>query len=141
MGAASGHSIVQSVARLHAVCHERGVPTVAVAPTQGPGPKCRALRQQLADLLAAWAGPMAGVLDFLDVEDLLPRPCGKDGKANQPSAAAHWERDDLHFSAAGSLALGRRLAPHASAWLRAAAGRTGRTHVGAAGAASTLPAK
>jgi hypothetical protein len=36
----------------------------------------------------------------------------------------HWEPDDLHFSAKGSMALGQRLAPHVSSWLKQAAGKT-----------------
>lgn len=111
-------TIIQNVAQLHSICHERGVPTIAIAPTQGSGKKCRMLRQQLASALAKWAGTATGVIDCLDVEDLLPRPVGKDGASNNPAAAVHWEHDDLHLSAAGSVALGRQLAPRAASWLK-----------------------
>jgi len=114
-------TIVQHVAQLHALCHERGIPTVAVAPTQVCSRALRSLRQRLADLLEAWAKSTPGVVDFIDVEDLLPRPCGKDGSlkgANKIIGAAHhWERDQLHMSAIGSQELGRRLVPHVSSWL------------------------
>jgi len=109
---------VQHIAQLHALCHDRGVPTVAISPTQGSGAGCREPRQRLADAIAKWAASATGVLDCLDVEDLVPRPVGKDGRSSLPASAAHWEHDDLHLSAAGSMELGRRLAPHASAWLQ-----------------------
>jgi hypothetical protein len=111
-------TIVHQVAQLHSICHDRGIPTVAIAATQGSGRKCRSLRQNLADLVAKWACATAGVLDFVDVEDLVPRPVGKDGVSSNASAAVHWEADDLHLSAAGSTALGRRLASHAALWLQ-----------------------
>lgn len=114
----SCRTILQRVSQLHAICHGRGIPTVAIAPTQGPGQKWRAGRQQLADLLAEWAGSTTGVLGFLDVEDLVPRPCGKDGTSSNPRAALHWETDDLHLSASGSIALGRRLAQHVAKLLK-----------------------
>merc|ERR1719454_602015 len=117
-------TIVQHVAQLHALCHERGVPPVVLAPTQGSGPACRLPRQQLADLLFKWASNATGVLDCVDVEDLVPRPVGKDGASSNPSAAVHWEPDDLHFSAAGSMALGQRLAPHVTSWLQQAASKS-----------------
>lgn len=146
MGMLTGiQTIVQDVAQLHAICHDRGIPTVAVAPTQGPGRKCRQVRQKLADALAAWANSVAAVLDFVDVEDLVSRPNGKDGNSNQPSAVAHWERDDLHFSAAGSIALGHRMAPHATSWLRSAATGTPvqsrKSGMAAVSAASSRPLK
>jgi lysophospholipase L1-like esterase len=116
-------AIVQHVAQLHAVCHEFGVPTVALAPTQGSGHLCRVLRQELADSLFNWASTVADVVDCIDVEDVLPRPLGKDGASHQPGAGAHWELDDLHFSAAGSAELGQRLTSHVSSWLRIVASR------------------
>jgi len=111
-------TILQHVMQLHAICHERGIPTVAVAATQGSGPACRAMRQRLADMIARWAKTSKFVFDFLDVEDLVPRPVGKEGASNYPGAAKHWEKDDIHLSAAGSVKLGRRLAPLASTWLK-----------------------
>lgn len=110
-------TVVQDVAKLHAICHERDIPTVAIAPTQGTSRKCRALRQRLAELIAKWAAAATGVLDSLDVEDLLPRPISKDIGSSLTAAATHWEPDGLHLSAIGSIALGRRLASHVSSWL------------------------
>jgi lysophospholipase L1-like esterase len=80
-------TIVRHVAQLHAICHKRGIQTVAIAPTQSVRRSARRIRQRLADLLAAWAKSTPGVIDFLDIEDLLPRPCGKDGSANMPNSA------------------------------------------------------
>jgi lysophospholipase L1-like esterase len=114
----SPETVVQHVAQLHGLCHERGVQTVVVAPTQSPGRNARRLRQRLSELLAAWAAKTPGVIDFIDVEDLVPRPCGKTGKAHLRGAGIHWEPDGLHLSAAGSQELGRRLASHAAAWCR-----------------------
>jgi len=114
----SNATIVQHVAQLHSICHDHGVHTVALAPTQNSSRYARNLRQQLADMLATWASTATGVIDCLDVEDLIARPVGKDGVSKNPSAAVHWEPDDLHISAAGSLTLGRRLATHAASWLK-----------------------
>jgi len=111
-------TIVHHVAQLHSICYQRGVPTVAIAATQCSPTHFRSLRQHLADSIAKWAGATPGVLDFLDVEDLVPRPVGKDGTSSNPSAAAHWETDDLHLSAVGSKMLGRRLAAYAVSWTR-----------------------
>lgn len=116
-------SIVQQIAQLHGICHKRGIPTVSVAPTQTSKRHWRGVRQQLADLLAKWAASVSGVLDSLDVEDIVPRPAGKDGTSNNPATAVHWEKDDLHLSSVGSIALGRRLAPHVSTWLQRVEGK------------------
>merc|ERR1712228_750659 len=65
------------------------------------GGPLRAARQHLARLLADWAHATPGVAAYYDSEELLPR-------------LAHngfWEPDELHLSAAGSMELGRRLAP------------------------------
>jgi len=111
-------TIVEDLRELHALCHERGIPTVAVAATQVSGPQPRKVRQQLADAVEKWARTSRHVLAFHDVEDLLPRPVTKSGTPGNPAAAVHWESDDLHISAAGSVQLGRRLAPHAANWLK-----------------------
>merc|ERR1740138_1377601 len=98
---------MQSMQQLHAVCHEMGVQTVALAPTTALYPQPRAARQALAEFLASFAATSPMVLACVDVEDLLP---GKDGKPDLPGAAAKWERDGVHMSRNGSLALGRQLA-------------------------------
>lgn len=92
--------IVKHVSQLHAACHERGVPTVAlVPPTVLKGP-LRAARAELANLLASWARTCPGVVACFDSEELLPR---------KPHNG-FWEPDELHLSAAGSTELGRILA-------------------------------
>jgi len=111
-------TIVQHVAQLHSICHDRGIPTVAVAPTQCSGLSTRKMRQLLANELSKWARTSSSVISYLDVEDLLPRPVGKDGTSNNHAAAQHWERDDLHLSFAGSVKLGRALASHATTWMK-----------------------
>jgi len=114
----SNSTIVQHVAQLHAICHDLGIPTVALAPTQVSSSSYRRIRERLAAMIVQWAGPTQGVLDALDVEDLLPRPVGKSGASKIPAAALYWERDDLHLSAAGSITLGQRLAKHVASWLK-----------------------
>jgi hypothetical protein len=106
------------VAELHAICHESGVPTVAIAATQTSGQVSRVLRQQLADLIADWASCTDGVLCFLDVEQIVPRPLIADDISKDFAAAAYWEPDDLHLSPVGSVALGYRLATPAATWLQ-----------------------
>jgi len=94
-------AIVEHVSRLHAACHERGVSTVALAPpTMLRGPT-RAAREHLAHLLANWAHATPGVVAYFDPEELLPRT----------QSNGFWEPDELHLSAAGSIELGRLLAP------------------------------
>lgn len=91
-----------AVAQLHAVCHSRGVPTVALAPPLSTAAlqEWTATRRQLAGLMAGWPrGDPRACVAFADAEELVP-------KWDQ----ALWESDGIHFSAAGSRALGRRLA-------------------------------
>lgn len=102
-------TIVQHVAQLHAVCHQRGVPTLIVAPTAHTAPQLQAPRRQLARQLEALAAQTPGVLGFVDVEDLVPR-----------SARGVWEMDQLHLSPAGSTQLGHSLVPMVAAALAAA---------------------
>jgi len=93
-------AVVQHLSKLHAACHERGVATVAIAPpTQLAGP-ARAARDHVARLLASWAHATSNVIAYFDSEELLPH--GRNG---------FWEPDEIHLSAAGSIELGRKLAP------------------------------
>merc|ERR1712232_704616 len=87
---------VQSrVSKLHAVCHARGVPTVMLAaPCNTPN-----LRLGLSQVLAAWANAQSQVLAFIDPEELIPR-----------RNFQYWESDQVHFTPAGSRALGLQLA-------------------------------
>jgi len=96
-------AIVKHVSQLHAACHKRGVPTVALAPPTSLKKPLRAAREDLASLLASFARTSPGVVNCFDIEELLPR------KAHN----GFWEPDELHLSAAGSIELGRILAMRA----------------------------
>lgn len=100
-------AIVSHTARLHAVCHDRGVPTFAISPTAHVASPMRKLRKQLAEAMSVYAQRTPGVVGHIDVEELVPR-----------SAGGCWEPDKLHLSPAGSRRLGRRLAPHVAIVLR-----------------------
>lgn len=102
---ASVRSIMKYTKRLHAVCHERGVPTVVMAPTAHTAADVY-LRRQLTEELARFAEESPGVVGFVDVEALVPRTAG-----------SCWEDDQLHLSSVGSTQLGWRLAPHVAAAL------------------------
>lgn len=89
-------SIQASVCKLHNACHSRGVPTVMLAaPCNAPN-----LQVGLSRALSNWAHRQADVLCFLDPEQELPR-----------SNRTFWETDQVHFTPAGSRALGLSLAP------------------------------
>lgn len=93
-------TIVKHISQLHAACHKRGVPTVALAPPTVLNGPLRAARKELASLLASWACTSPGVVACFDSEELLPRR----------EHNGCWEPDELHLSAAGSTELGRILA-------------------------------
>jgi len=93
-------AIVKHVSQLHAACHKRGVPTVALAPPTVLNGPLRAARKKLASLLASWACTSPGIVACFDSEELLPRR----------EHNGCWEPDELHLSAVGSTELGRILA-------------------------------
>ncbi|CAE8718428.1 unnamed protein product [Polarella glacialis] len=97
---ASQDAILTDLSRLHSACHDRGVPTVALAPPPAPigGPQREVARRCLADRIRALAASSPGMLACIDPADLVPM------------GLAFWERDGLHFSPAGSCLLGERLA-------------------------------
>lgn len=102
--------IADDICKLHSICHVRGVPTISIAPptvTSEQKRFHRESRDQLADLLAARIGARVGhddgVLAHFDSEELLPRTPG----------STYWEPDQIHFSVAGSIHLGKLLA----AWI------------------------
>jgi lysophospholipase L1-like esterase len=86
--------IVKDLRNLHAAAHNRGVPTIALAP---PSPQ-HAAQAELAQLLAQWVQTAQPVLTFANAEDLAPR-----------SLKGFWEPDSVHLSPAGSAALGQKL--------------------------------
>jgi len=88
---------MEPILRLHEACHEKGIPTIALAPPAGPG--CTR-RDNLARALKHYASVVPNVVAYGDAEELLPRgPLG------------YWEPDIIHFSPAGSSALGQLLGP------------------------------
>jgi len=110
-------AIVQAVRELHDACHEEGVPTVALsippsrAMSTGLGEWARYQKRWMFanGMMKAWAkSPEAsaeGLVGFIDMNEVLPFREGTD----------LWEKDGLHFSAAGSRYVGkavaRRVAP------------------------------
>lgn len=96
----TANHILARVQQLHAICHQRGISTIALVPPcemQGP---MRVMQRQLAALLATWARKEPHVLALYDVEELVPR-----ARSN-----GLWDLDDIHMSAAGQRMLGQRLA-------------------------------
>mmetsp|Transcript_102439 Transcript_102439/g.159827 ORF Transcript_102439/g.159827 Transcript_102439/m.159827 type:complete len:601 (+) Transcript_102439:12-1814(+) len=94
-------TIVNDVLQLHDACHERGVPTLALAPPFGVtlqrNHKSVKLRKMLVELLQSHLDAKEGLLAYFDVEEIVPQSCRE-----------YWG-DAIHFSAAGNQFLGRRL--------------------------------
>lgn len=90
-------AIVKDLRNLHAACHSRGVPTVALAP---PSPQ-RAAQMEVANLLAQWVQTAQPVLTYANAEEFAPR-----------STKGFWDPDNVHLSPSGSAALGQRLMVH-----------------------------
>jgi len=111
------HSILRSVQNLHKLCHNKGVQTVALTvPPNGFSiqgselPEYRLKWLEANSQLRAWASGITNSPALLiNTEELVPFPY---------KGHHHWERDNLHFSPAGSAALGRRLAPLLAQLLR-----------------------
>lgn len=99
----STESIVNSVRKLHAACHERGVPTIVLLPPSPNPARCA-----LAGRLRTWACTEPRVLAVMDPEQLVPR-----------SEHHNWDSDATHLSPAGYHALGKRLASDVHAALLA----------------------
>jgi len=96
----TANHIFARIQQLHAICHQRGISTIAfVPPCESHGP-ARVVQRQLAALLATWARKEPQVSALYDVEELVPRACSN----------GFWDSDDLHMSAAGQRMLGQRLA-------------------------------
>lgn len=102
-----GHSsvtaeqILRHTQRLHEVCHQAGVPTVALTAPSSFIPAQRQVQRQLAALLTKWAHMEPRVVAQMDCEELLPR---------QAAAGRFWDPDEIHLSAAGQRAVGEHLA-------------------------------
>jgi len=99
-------SVLEDIGRLHAVCHSRGVPTVALAPPPAPmapqGTSFEAKRRRLVSLLSEWSLRAAGTLTFADPGDMVPAQAGPGNRV--------WDADKLHLSPAGSRVLAQQLA-------------------------------
>lgn len=98
---ATAEHILGHTQRLHEMCHQLGIPTVALTAPSSFYPPQRRVQRQLAALLAEWARVEPWVVAHADCEELAPR---------QAAAGRFWDPDELHLSAAGQRALGERLA-------------------------------
>jgi len=88
-------AIQSRVAKLHEICHSRGIPTVMLAAP------CNTtnMQLQLGQMLASWARAQNQVMAFINPEELIPR-----------KNTAYWEPDQVHFTPLGSRTLGMQLA-------------------------------
>mmetsp|Transcript_128557 Transcript_128557/g.333271 ORF Transcript_128557/g.333271 Transcript_128557/m.333271 type:complete len:430 (+) Transcript_128557:83-1372(+) len=98
---AQPETILQDLQRLHGLCHERGVPTVALAPPPAPvaGSAREQMRQRFTAKLRALSQGMERMVACVDPADIVPA-----------SALGLWEQDGLHFTPAGSRQFGAGLA-------------------------------
>jgi len=106
-----GHNqpdILQDVEQLHRFCHERGVPTLALAPPPAPvgGSSREVERKSLVASLRSALLRLPGTIGIVDPADIVPS-----------NSTNLWEDDGLHFSPEGSRQLGAGLATLASARL------------------------
>lgn len=93
--------ILGNLRLLHSACHQRGVPTISLAPPPAPGKGIarEEARQHLVDLLEGFSHEMPGMVTCMDPSELMP------------STQRHlWDEDGLHFSRVGSCVLGEGLA-------------------------------
>lgn len=86
---------------LHAMCHDRGVRTMALAPPPAPCSNSarEGDRRQLLASIQRWCHGVERIVSCVDPADYLPM-----------SESKVWDHDGLHFSPVGSRALGRGLA-------------------------------
>lgn len=103
---AGPQTVCEDISRLHAVCHSRGVPTVALAPPPAPmapqGSSFERRRRQLVSLMDRWSRTAACTLTFVDPGDLVPAQAGPGNRI--------WDADKLHLSPNGSRVLARKMA-------------------------------
>jgi hypothetical protein len=105
--------IFEDIKRLHVLCHQRGIPTVALSV---PENKFLHLKRPEEDylecwhtvnkLLAEWSSSEEAsghVLRFIDTSKILPW-------SKQPDCIHLWEKDGLHFAPPGSEHLGVEIA-------------------------------
>lgn len=96
--------IMKDVAQLHAACHKRGVPTIALVPPPAPcAPMQRERdRTQLRELITEWAIGQMHVKAVVD----SARWAGLD------AGPGVWDFDGLHFCPSGSALLGHGIAAY-----------------------------
>uniref|UniRef100_A0A7S1FBH5 SGNH hydrolase-type esterase domain-containing protein n=1 Tax=Noctiluca scintillans TaxID=2966 RepID=A0A7S1FBH5_NOCSC len=99
--------VLEDICTLHTMCHAQGIPTVAIGPPMVSKGAVAVRRDELASLLGQWARETPLVDVYADIQDLVPH--------RGPNT--HWDKDDLHFSPAGSAALGVKLAREVLRWL------------------------
>jgi lysophospholipase L1-like esterase len=115
MTASTAGEILASAKALHAVCHKQGIKTIALAPPVPPQ-GARGKRHELIGLMRRWAEKEPFVAAFVDPEmQLVPRTAD----------SRFYDSDILHFSPAGSTALGQGLAQYVRKLMADAARRRG----------------
>lgn len=92
--------IAQDVQKLQALCLERNVPVVVLAPVAPLQGSLGVARRQLVQLLSSWTRSAPGVLAFHDVEELVPR-----------QQVLLYDPDCIHLTPLGSIHLGHQLVP------------------------------
>lgn len=92
--------VLEDVIKLHDICKQHGVPSVALSPPPIPMDTfTEGMRRRLRDLIAMWSSSASNVHAFVDPGHFIPITCTKS-----------WDADRLHFSPAGSQLLGQQLA-------------------------------
>ena len=92
--------VLEDVIKLHDICKQHGVPSVALSPPPVPMDTfTEGMRRRLRDLIAMWSSSASNVHAFVDPGHFIPITCTKS-----------WDADRLHFSPAGSQLLGQQLA-------------------------------
>lgn len=94
-------AILEDVRSLHAICHAKDIPTVALIPPPAPGSmgQREVERQRIGTLLQNLCRITPGIVACVDTADLVPA-----------TSIGCWESDGLHYSPLGSRTLGQRLA-------------------------------
>jgi len=95
--------IMADLAKLHGVCHERGLRTVAIAPPltwEMRGGSRKVMRTCLLGMLNTWAQENPTVAAVINPVEMVPPAVG----------SSLLDSDGIHYSAAGSKMLGHRFA-------------------------------
>lgn len=105
--------IFEDIKRLHVLCHQRGIPTVALSVPENKFLHLKPPEEDYLEcwhtvnkLLAEWSSSEEAsghVLRFIDTSKILPW-------SKQPDCIHLWEKDGLHFAPPGSEHLGVEIA-------------------------------